>query len=384
MIVSADVSPSIDSDAAQVSIQNVTFDPQILMQGDTGNVIIQVHNTGNRSVAIRSAELFSNDLKILNDQTYESVGTLGPGNTMPFTFTIRASSPDGTYFLKFYLDFLGPGSLRYYIPVTIESSKLQISLVDAPDVFSQDKKDLIQLTIGNPRDNEANGVVITPEGKDIKTTQSSVFIGQLDPNIQKNVTLEITPEYNTKLVVSTQYRNGKNIHYTNLTIPVETGTQKIRAEPVLDNLVICKTDGYYSLKGDITNIGLEEADGTVVSVGAPASSIDSNPLSVIGDLLSGDSSSFKLSVTCQNTDNFPFIIQFKDPDGNQFTTSTRINLTGKSSNTATLPGELENNSTNSSFISLAMYLGILAIALLIILIIWRYKTNKKLLEGFRR
>lgn len=317
---------AVDHEAAQISVQNVTIDPQVLMQDDTGNVIIQIRNTGNQSVAIRRAELSSDSLTILNDQTYDSVGTLGPGNSMTFTFTVKANCKDGTYYLKFYLDFMGSGSLRFYIPVIVESSELEVSVIDSPDMYTRDRKDAIHLTIGNPRDDEIDGVILTPRGTGIRPTQSSVFIGRLDPNGQKNVTLDITPQYETNLTVDASYKNGNNKHLVSLNVPVDTGLRKIRAEPVVSNLEVIRSSGYYTLKGDITNNGLEFAHSIVLSVGEPASSIDPNPTYVVGNLEPDDSSSFKISLTCPGSDSFPLTIRYKDIEGNDCSETTRINL----------------------------------------------------------
>jgi len=366
----------VDHEAAQISVQNVTLDPQVLMQDDTGNIIIQIRNTGNQSVAIRRTELSSDSLIILNDKTYDSVGTLGPGNAMTFTFTIKANCKDGTYYLKFYLDFMGSGSLRYYIPVTVENSELQVSVIDSPDLYTQDRKDAIHLTVGNPRDDAIDGVILTPRGTGIRPTQSSVFIGRLDPNDQKNVTLEITPQYETNLTVDASYKNGNNKHQVSLNVPVETGLRKIRAEPIVSNLEVIRSSGYYTLKGDITNNGLEFAHSIVLSVDEPASSIDPNPTYVVGNLEPDDSASFKMSLTCSGSDSFPLTIRYKDIEGDDCSETTQINLVhpelnGKAGSPDSLPlGPGQSPAKNGSgfFGSDGGVIGI-AVGLVVILLI---------------
>ncbi|MDD1728413.1 MAG: hypothetical protein LUQ50_04995 [Methanospirillum sp.] len=315
----------VDYEAAQISIQNVTLDPEILMQGDTGNIVIQIRNIGNQSVAIRRAELSCDALTVLNDQTYNSVGTIGPGNSMKFAFSIKADHEDGTYYLKFYLDFMGSGSLRYYIPVTVESSELQVSVIDSPDIYTNDRKEQIYLTVGNPRKKSVDGVIVTPNGEDIRSTQSSVFIGSLEPNAQKNVTLEITPKAKTNLTVETSYKNGDNKHIVSLQIPVETGIRNIRAEPIVSDLEVIKSGDYYTLKGDIINNGLEFAHSIILSAGFPASSIDPSPDCVVGNLEPDESANFRMSLTCHE-DTFPLTIRYKDIEGDLCSDTTMINL----------------------------------------------------------
>ncbi|WP_319579429.1 hypothetical protein [uncultured Methanospirillum sp.] len=315
----------VDHEAAQISVQNATLDPEVLMKGDTGNIIVQIKNTGNQSVAIRRAELSCDALTVLNDQTYDSVGTIGPGNSMKFAFTIKADHEEGTYYLKFYLDFMGSGSVRYYIPVTVENSELQVSVIDSPDTYTKDRKDQIHLTVGNPRKNSVDGVIVTPNGDEIRPTQSSVFIGRLEPNAQKNVTLEVTPEAETNLTVETSYKNGDNKHTVRLQIPVETGVRNVRAEPIVSDLEVIRSGEFYTLKGDITNNGLEFAHSIVLSAGTPASSIDPNPDYVVGNLEPDESASFKMSLTCPE-ETFPLTIRYKDIEGDLCSDTTTINL----------------------------------------------------------
>ncbi|MFH0966242.1 MAG: hypothetical protein V1862_00955, partial [Methanobacteriota archaeon] len=227
---------------------------------------------------------------------------------------------------KFYLDFMGSGSLRYYIPITVENSELEVSVIDSPDMYTQDRKDAIHLSVGNPRSDAIDGVILTPRGTGIRSTQSSVFIGRLDPNGQKNVTLDIIPQYETNLTVDTSYKNGNNQHQVSLHIPVETGLRKIRPEPIVSNLEVIRSSGYYTLKGDITNNGLEFAHSIVLSVNEPASCIDPNPAYVVGNLESDDSARFKMSLTCSDSDSFPLTIRFKDIKGDDCSETTWINL----------------------------------------------------------
>ena len=123
------------SSAEQIAVTSVALDPGTLMRGDTGTVTVEIQNTGDSGVAISRAELYSRGVVVVNDRTYDSVGTLGPGNTISFTFTVRADTEDGIYYPLFYLDLRDGGSVRYSIPVTIESTAIQVNVIDAPETF---------------------------------------------------------------------------------------------------------------------------------------------------------------------------------------------------------------------------------------------------------
>jgi hypothetical protein len=164
---------SADQAAASVAVTNVTIEPTVFMQGDTGTITVTIVNSGTQAVSISRAEILSSDVNVLNYQTYESVGSIGPGNTMKFTFYIQAGNVDGTYFPMFYLGFTGAGSLRYPLALKVADTPLTVSVVDAPDTFSAGAKDTVTLAVSNPRPNMVNGVTVTPTGAGIKTTQSS-------------------------------------------------------------------------------------------------------------------------------------------------------------------------------------------------------------------
>jgi len=112
---------------------------------------------------------------------------------MDYTFTIKADAPDGVYCLRLYLN-LGDESFQYYVPVKIESTPINLSILDRPDVFNSGVKDEITLVIGNPRENTLSGITVTPSGeKVIETTQTNVFIGDLNPGKSAHVTFNVTP-----------------------------------------------------------------------------------------------------------------------------------------------------------------------------------------------
>ena len=72
--------------AEQIAVTSVTLDPETLMRGDTGTVTVEIQNTGDTGVAISRAELYSSGVVVVNDRTYDSVGTLGPGNTIVYVY----------------------------------------------------------------------------------------------------------------------------------------------------------------------------------------------------------------------------------------------------------------------------------------------------------
>jgi len=317
---------SAENAASYVAVTKVTVEPEAFMPDDKGTITVDIANSGTVPVAIYRAEILSPDVRVLNYQTYDSVGSIGPGNTMQFTFHIQPAVGDGMYFPMFYLDYTDAGSLRYPVPLKVKSTPLSVSVVDAPDSFSAGSKDRITLSVSNPRDNSVNSVTVTPSGKGITMTQSSSFLGTLLPDETKTATFEVIATEATDLAFDVFYRNGLNVHHTMLTIPIHIGERKTAAEMVVNNVEVSQSGNFMTVSGDVTNAGLEDAKAIKVTVGDPAKPVNPNPVYVIGALEPDDFSSFEVSFTVQNASSLPLIIQYRDPDGRVFEERVEISL----------------------------------------------------------
>jgi archaellum component FlaF (FlaF/FlaG flagellin family) len=304
--------------AADVAVTDIQIVPEVLMQEDSGTVRIGITNSGSDSVSISRAEILSGDLQVINYQTYDSVGSLGPGNSMEFTFQIQAGTKDGIFFPMFYLDFTDAGSLRYPIPIKVDDTPILITVIDAPDSFTPDSKEEIVITVSNPRESEINGVSVSPGGEAISSTQSAVFLGTLEPDQEKTAVFEIAAEQPTTLSFDVSYRNGANQHQSTLTLPVTIGNRKVAAELVVNNVEVGQSASGTTISGDITNAGLKDAKSVMVTVGDPAQPVDPNPVYVIGALEPDDFSSFEVTCTIQGSSEIPLIIEYRDEDGKVF------------------------------------------------------------------
>ncbi|MDI6867602.1 CARDB domain-containing protein [Methanoculleus sp.] len=315
------------SSAEQIAVTSVALDPGTLMRGDTGTVTVEIQNTGDSGVAISRAELYSRGVVVVNDRTYDSVGTLGPGNTISFTFTVRADTEDGIYYPLFYLDLRDGGSVRYSIPVTIESTAIQVNVIDAPETFPANSEDTIVLSVGNPRGTSVSGVTITPSGEGVRTTETAVFLGALAPDEEKTATFSVVASQSTELTFDLSYRNGINEHHTTLTIPIEIGDRVVEPDMVVNNIEITQSGSTITLTGDVTNAGLKDAYAVKVTVDDPATATDPYPVYVVGGLEPDDFSSFEVTCTVpQGTSSIPLFVQYRDEDGKTYSTTVTVSL----------------------------------------------------------
>jgi hypothetical protein len=313
--------------AEQIAVTSVTLDPETLMRGDTGTVTVEIQNTGDAGVAISRAELYSSGVVVVNDRTYDSVGTLGPGNTISFTFTVRADAEDGIYYPVFYLDLRDGGSVRYSIPVTVESTGIQVNVIDAPETFPANSEDAIVLSVGNPRGTSVSGVTVTPSGEGVRTTETAVFLGALAPDEAKTATFSVVASQSTELTFDLSYRNGINEHHTTLTIPIEIGDRVVEPEMVVNNIEVTGSGSTITLSGDVTNAGLKDAYAIKVTVDDPATAADPYPVYVVGGLEPDDFSSFEVTCTVpQGASSVPLLVQYRDEDGKTYSTTVSVSL----------------------------------------------------------
>jgi hypothetical protein len=327
VVTAQDVISGTEGAAAQVTVTDVEIDPEVFIRGDTGTIMVEVTNNGDVPINLGRALLRDNDITVVEESAnYDSLGPIGAGNRMQFTFTVRADTPDGIYYPKFELQFREATSLRYRIPLRVESTELEVIVAGRPDEFSEMAKETITIAVGNPRENTVNGLSISAAGEGIEVTESGYFIGNLAPDQSEEVDFEISASQSSTLVVRVQYRNGINLHETLLSIPVSLTGGKIKAEPILNNIEIQAETGYYQVTGDVTNAGLDSAKSVLITTGAPAEPVDPYRVYVVGSLDTDDFSSFELTFKAARGEQVPLIIQYKDEDGNSFEERLLIDL----------------------------------------------------------
>jgi hypothetical protein len=95
---------------------------------------------------------------------------------------------------------------------------------------------------------------------------------------------------------------------------------------VLNDLALTEVNGAYQLTGDVTNTGITDANGVVVSVGAPAHPVEPYSSYAIGSLTSNDFSSFTITFTSTDLSAIPIETSWKDANGNTLNSVQTIDL----------------------------------------------------------
>jgi LPXTG-motif cell wall-anchored protein len=131
------------------------------------------------------------------------------------------------------------------------------------------------------------------------------------------------------------YDNGDNPHTVSLEMPVSFTPDKKKASPQMSNVQAKLESGVYHITGDITNAGLENANGVTVTALSPAVPQDPYKAYVIGALKPDDFGSFEVTFAASGATSVPLQMSYKDADGNIVTSQQNVALTVTDSSTAT-------------------------------------------------
>ena len=104
------------------------------------------------------------------------------------------------------------------------------------------------------------------------------------------------------------------------------GEDKTAAKPVLNDIAVVSQGSLYQLTGDVTNAGITDAKSMVLTVLAPAKSVEPYANYPIGTLASDDFSSFTLTFVTNDLSSVPVQIQWKNAYGNTFNVTTNLDL----------------------------------------------------------
>jgi hypothetical protein len=185
------------AEAPTVMVADYKIMPPVLLPGDVGTITATIRNTASSAsirestgiqsggtfentritdigVNIESVHLESKDVEVISGN-YKQVGSIGPGQSIPITFLIRAPAQDGIYFPEIWIDVTGGQSVRQPIPVNVNT---QIAILKKPGLTA-----LKTLPEGvNPGDDFSVKVVLNNDGLS-RADQVSVFVNSSTPSI---------------------------------------------------------------------------------------------------------------------------------------------------------------------------------------------------------
>ncbi len=314
-----------------VYVSGVDYDPQVFFPYETGTVTVHLTNTGSGSVGLSHPDLLGSSVHLLNSEAYDQLSYIGPGATLTYTFQIKADPPEGYSYPLFTIGTKDSQSVHFPIQIQVESTPVRTSISNKPDSFSIEKTDLVNVSITNPRDGAINNVLIVPQGAGFDATPSEAFLPTVAAGSSVVVPFSITPHKQGDVTFHVTYRNGKNPHSSDVVLPFNIGADKTAASPVINNIALSTTGNSYQITGDVSNAGITDAKSMVLTVASPARPVEPYASYAVGSLASDDFSSFQLTFSSSDLSSVPVVVQWKDAEGNPFSTTSNLDLRSLSS-----------------------------------------------------
>ena len=313
--------------AGNVYVSSVTIDPAVLFTGDEGTATFYVTNgNANKSIVVNHATFGDQDIR-LTSGTYDASANIGPLQTRPFVFSIASDAFEGMYYPTFSLSFRDADSLYYRTQVQVDNTPLVLTIIDKPDIFTKDKKDLINVQIANPRNNDVKNVILEVSGDGVTALPSKIYLGALASGANTNTNFSIIPGTESPVKITVNYDNGDSHHAVSLDVPVSFALDKKKASPQMNNIQVKLENGIYHVTGDITNAGLATANAVSVTSLSPATAEDPYKNYIVGVLKPDDFGSFEVTFKADGATSVPVQVSYKDADGNVITSRQDVALT---------------------------------------------------------
>lgn len=341
----------VSAETPTVMVADYSISPSVLQPGDVGTItaIIKTtassasiqENTGIKaggtfestrstdiSVNIESVQLESRDVEVLSGN-YKQVGSIGPGQSIPITFLIRAPAKDGIYFPEIWIDVTGGQSVRQPIPVNVNT---QIALLKkpaltilktVPDGTNPGDEVPVSVVIRNDGLSRADKVTVVVNCSSPSITQktpSTYHIGSLGKGENSTIAMVFLTDKNAPvgisrvcLTVSYVSPDGSTTTENEVLGIHLRGRAKIGIASVTTDPVRIKKGDPVSLVIRLENTGTDNANSVKASIDLPVSGSkdayagkiepDSDAPAVFA-LKAGDAGTYPYNLTIQYEDDY--------------------------------------------------------------------------------
>ena len=340
-----------------VSIIDYRVNPSVLMPDSLGTITITVKNTATSAtikentgfvtsdatttkitdinVNIENVHLEGNGIDVLSND-FARVGEIGPGQSIPFTFSIRAPSMSGMYFPEVWIDTSGGTSTRYPVPVNVNTAvgiqREAILIMDSSLTGSVNPGDEIpvRLTVRNAGQTLADDVIIRIEnvsGTVAPKNADAYHLGAIAAGGQKTIELALLSDKKTdpglvRIPVTINYQAIDGTQRTRTTgiDVVMKGTSELGFVSVDTNPSRLSEGSPFDLTVRIENTGTGEAKQVSAKVDLPA---DGTKEAFIGKIKPGNDAPAIFLLEGMKGGNFPYNLTITYTDDMGVHTITR-------------------------------------------------------------
>jgi hypothetical protein len=350
--------PPVHADTPTVTITDYKVSPSVLMPDSMGTITVTIKNTAataslsektgplssdmagttrvtDINVYIENVHLEGNGIDVLSDD-FERVGELGPGQSIPITFSIRAPSRSEMYFPEVWIDTYGGRSTRYPVPVNVNTAtgiqKQAILIMDSSLPGSVNPGDDIPVTLtmknaGQLLADDVTLKITNVSSRVAPKTTDLYHLGTISPGTQKTITLTLLSD---KEAATGLVRVPVTINYNSLDgtpVSQQTGidiTMKGKAElgfVSVDTSPPRLTENIpFDLTIRIENTGTGEAKQVSATIDLPA---EGTKEAFIGKIKPGNDAPAVFLLEGLKGGNYPYILTITYTDDMGVRTLTR-------------------------------------------------------------
>jgi hypothetical protein len=321
------ITVTIKNTAATASLSEKTGPLSSDMAGTTRVTDINVY--------IENVHLEGNGIDVLSDD-FERVGELGPGQSIPITFSIRAPSRSEMYFPEVWIDTYGGRSTRYPVPVNVNTAtgiqKQAILIMDSSLPGSVNPGDDIPVTLtmknaGQLLADDVTLKITNVSSRVAPKTTDLYHLGTISPGTEKTITLTLLSD---KEAATGLVRVPVTINYNSLDgtpVSQQTGidiTMKGKAElgfVSVDTSPPRLTENIpFDLTIRIENTGTGEAKQVSATIDLPA---EGTKEAFIGKIKPGNDAPAVFLLEGLKGGNYPYILTITYTDDMGVRTLTR-------------------------------------------------------------
>ena len=305
---------------SSIAVTSLFVYPEVLAPFEHGTITITIQNIGTAAVQIESIGVDGKEISVINNFENKRT-TIGGGDTREFTLSFTALEKEATYYPNILIRTKDSGYTRYPFSIKVEKEEAQISLVERSSPFNPGVETFITLQVANPRSNDIRVVQIRPiyDSEAFESiTPNAMYIGDLAAGTASDAVFALTPIQDTTVLFVVEYMNGDNPHEVTYELPITLGQDKKIASPVLSNVMVTNMGLSYRVSGSISNAGLEDANGLILTSKSPATPAYPDKEYVVGVLKPNDfSRTFTITFEVEsNVHSVPVLITYKDNSGN--------------------------------------------------------------------
>lgn len=293
-----------------VIITGYEVNPSVILPGEMGTITITLKNTADQATQsesdtlntgtksyttttstdigakVESATLVGKGIEVVRG-SFQDVGSIGPGQSFPLTFLIRAPSGDGIYFPEAWISVSGSTNVRYPIPVNVNSAVLLpknpaiVVEKSVPDSVNPGDDFSVNLTITNIGEIRANNVdlSISPNTSSIALKSPSTHhLSRLDPGESQVLNLSFASDRNAQLgltVISIPIgyvrADGSRFEQAEQVSINLQGEAELSISAISTNPAPVTPGEPFSLIVRIENTGTDDATALKARIDAPAS-----------------------------------------------------------------------------------------------------------------